>query len=138
MLCSIVIKIIPYSQQIFSTGGYWKEDKEGNVELWISKVKDWRFIVALLFHELIEWAWCKIRGITTEMCDAFDAYYEGLYRQGVVSVDKDPGDDKRCPYYRGHWWGKIFERLVIFILRASWKEYCKAYDELYVEKQINL
>lgn len=129
---NLELKIIPHKEQIFSTGGYWTDDPKTNVnEIWVSRMADWRYIVCVLFHELIEWAWCRSRGVTQKACDDFDAYYEELYKTGKVSLDKDAGSDRKCPYFWGHWWGNRFERIVAWILKVNWKEYCDAYDNLY-------
>lgn len=111
-----------------TTVGYWNEDEQG-VTIWIHTMSDWRFMVAVLFHELIEWALTKHRGVTTAQCDAFDDDYEEQYRNGRNKAE-EPGDDPDCPYFEGHQFGNHLEWTVIFILGASWKDYLKECGEI--------
>lgn len=126
---NIYVRCIPQDQHRFTTIGDWWED--GDVlEVRISAELDWRYQFAVLFHELIEFGICKVAGITTVECDAFDALFEREYEFGKWPRSVEAGFDKRCPYRRGHVWGSRFERLVIFLLGASWSGYIDACDKL--------
>jgi hypothetical protein len=105
-----------------TTVGYWAEGSEG-LAVYLFALSDWRFTLAVLFHEIIEWAITKAAGITTVECDIFDEAWEDDCDSGVRSLADEPGDDPACPYHRGHMWGSQFERLVIFLSGASWSEY---------------
>lgn len=127
---NINIEIIPQKEHRFTTIGDWWVDENGNLQVKISKMADWRYEIAVLFHELIEFFICKHLGITTEECDEFDAFYETQYEQGIIDRSKEAGFDKRCPYRKGHIWGARFERMIVFLLGASWKKYIKDCDDL--------
>ena len=123
------IKIVPQEQQRFTTIGYWEDDGE-NVIITISQMSDWRFIIAVLFHELIELFWCRANSVTQAQCDEWDESYEKLYKSGEKDLTEEPGDDPNCPYFDGHQWGGNLEWLVVKVLRASWKDYLKDCDRL--------
>jgi hypothetical protein len=119
VLNSINIRLIPQEQHKFTTIGYWEEDTEGNVTFYITKLSDWRYIVCTLLHELIEWAWCKANGVTTEMADRFDETFEEQYRAGTTDRSVAPGSDSNCPYYWGHFCGNIFDSVAARILKVD-------------------
>lgn len=113
----------------FTTIGDWWEDDAGILQIRITKMP-WRFEVAVLFHELIEFFICKADGIKTKECDEFDALFEREYESGIWPKSVEAGFDKRCPYRKGHVWGSRFERVTIWVLGASWREYCDFTDNL--------
>ncbi|TAL21871.1 MAG: hypothetical protein EPN94_12095 [Nitrospirae bacterium] len=125
----INVKIIPIEKMPFTTQGYWFEDKD-TINFLISEMSDWRYTVAILFHEIAEYFTCKNKGITTRTCDKFDELYESLYKKGEISRLKEPGDDRRCPYFKGHQLGNKFERIMIKELGASWKNYLRDCAEI--------
>lgn len=125
---NIDIQFIPHSKHKFTTIGYWfmtdMEDAGGEtLHIQISRELEWKYRIAVLFHELIEVTICMASGITTEECDRFDAMFEYEYSIGRWPKSVEAGFDKRCPYRKGHIWGTRFERLVIFLLKASWRDY---------------
>lgn len=129
MIRSINVRIIPMSQMTIKNGakvttcGTWWED--GDVlEVRLAQMCDWRYEVAVLFHELIEFFWCQRRGIKTQPCDDFDEWFERQYELGKYPKTAESGFHKDCPYRGGHVWGSRFERVVTFILACSWKKYC--------------
>lgn len=134
MIKSLSVKIIPIKEQRQTTGGRWEYDQEGNCLILISDMTNKVFIIPVIFHEMIEMFWCVWKGITTEQADEFDDYYETLYASGKVPIGNDAGDDPKCPYYQGHQYGIMFERLVCWMLGIDWKEYCDAWEKLYKEK----
>ncbi len=120
----IDIQFIPHSQHKFTTIGHWFVDND-TLTIQISEEICWPNKIAVLFHELIESCMCISKGITTEECDAFDEIFEREYELGIWPKSVEAGYDPRCPYRRGHIWGSRFERVVIFLLGASWKD-CNA------------
>jgi len=121
---NIDLKFIPHADHRFTTIGHWYVVDDVLV-IQISKEICFANKVAVIFHELIEAAMCISRGITTEECDAFDEMFEKEYDAGIWPRSVEAGFDMRCPYRRGHIWGSRFERIVIFLLGASWRE-CNA------------
>jgi hypothetical protein len=125
----IEINFIPHKEHKFTTIGHWAVENE-ILKIWISEEICWQNKAAVLFHELIEVFICISKGITTAECDEFDELFEKEYENGIWSKSIEAGFDKRCPYRIGHIWGSRFERIVIFLLGASWKDCNKECDEL--------
>jgi hypothetical protein len=121
---------IPQARHRFTTIGDWWVDGADTLQIRISEEISWQYQVAVLFHELIEFFICKAMGVGTEECDAFDLLFEHEYYIGKWPKSVEAGFDKRCPYRRGHIWGYRFERLTIWLLGDSWKDYCRVTDEL--------
>lgn len=113
----------------YTTCGYWyweKPNNRGTLHVEVVKYQDWRYALAVWGHELIEAAWCWLRGITTEQCDFFDDLYEQEYEEGKQPLTSEGGFDKRCPYRVGHVLGSWWERLAIHATFASWTAYDQA------------
>jgi hypothetical protein len=124
----INLKIVPVKEMPFTTLGHWFDTEDG-VTILIAELPDWRYTIAVLFHELIEWAVSHQRGVTTEEADAFDQFYEDGYAAGRINPAREAGFDKKCPYGLGHRWGARMERLVIWLLRADFEEYGRVCNE---------
>jgi hypothetical protein len=120
----IEIQFIPHANHKHTTIGYWYVEND-TLTIQISEEICWENRVAVLFHELIESAWCISKGITTAECDAFDDMFELEYASGLWPKSVEAGFDKRCPYRKGHVWGSRFEKLVLWILGAD-KKACDA------------
>lgn len=118
---NIDIRFIPHAQHRFTTIGHWFVEN-GTLVIHVSEEICWQNKIAVIFHELIEAGICISKGITTEQCDAFDEVFEQEYERGVWPKSVEAGFDPRCPYRKGHVWGSRFERIVIFLLGANWKE----------------
>jgi len=127
----IDLKFIPHETHEFTTIGHWRVDGDA-ITIFISEEISWQNKFAVLFHELIEVGMCLSAGITTEECDAFDALFEAEYDVGIWPRSVEAGFDPRCPYRVGHKWGSRFERVVIWLLGANWKE-CNAECERLME-----
>lgn len=125
----IQIDFIPHSQHRFTTIGHWFF-KGDTLFIQISQEISWKNKIAVLFHELIEATICLADGVTTEECDAFDELFEKEYAEGKWPKSVEAGFDKRCPYRRGHIWGSRSERVIIWLLRGSWKELNEECDKL--------
>ena len=121
---NISVQFIPHTQHRFTTIGHWFV-VDDTLHIQISREICWENKVAVLFHELIEAAWCINHAITTEQCDAFDDLFEREYEEGKWPKSVEAGMDKRCPYRKGHIWGRRFEWLVLFALGAN-KKKCDA------------
>ena len=115
------------------TEGDWTDDGQGNYEVWVINLSSFIFMLAVLFHELIEIGWCWLHGITAKEADAFDAIW--YKKVDAVAENIDYGVRKDCPYRIGHRWGIVMEYVVIFILSGGfgffqvWKEYGIACDK---------
>lgn len=127
----IDIKFIPQSEHKYTTIGYWTfDEKTGELIITVSLMTDWRYMIAVVFHEMKEAAWCIAHGITQKECDDFDDEFEKLYESGKVQLSQEPGEDSKCPYYIGHMLGEADEALVVSLLGASWVGYLKETNAL--------
>ena len=109
-----------------TTVGYWrftKPDNGGDLIVEVARMNDWRFMLSVYGHELIEALYCWMFHVTTEVCDDWDNYYERLYESGKVSPEVEPGHDPKCPYHWGHMGGVVWEYIAIYGTFASWKKY---------------
>ena len=111
----IDVQFIPHAQHRYTTIGYWAVEG-GTLVIQISEEICWPNRIAVLFHELIEAAWCIANNVTTAECDAFDDLFEREYAAGIWPKSVEAGFDKRCPYRTGHRWGTVMEHLVFWIL----------------------
>ncbi len=115
----------------YTTIGYWFWDEarnRGTLTIQVMKMDDWRHEVAVWGHEILEALYCWIMGIPTEDCDAFDDRYEQGYRRGTIPLTYEPGDDRRCPYFWGHWLGKCWEHVWVRASFCSWRKYLQECD----------
>lgn len=109
-----------------TTVGYWAWDQPNNkgvLHIYSKPLKKKRWLAAVIGHELIEAAWCKMRGITTEQCDEFDLWMEGEYERGAYPYSFEGGFHPNAPYRWGHILGCGWEYLVIYGTFASWRRY---------------
>lgn len=118
------------------TEGDWTDDGNGNYTVWIIKLDSPLFMMAILFHELIEMLWCYLHGVTAADADAFDAIW---YKKGIVEDNIDYGTRKDCPYRVGHKLGIIIEYIVVFMIsglgfRKAWNEYGEQCDKAIINK----
>ncbi|MBF0555646.1 MAG: hypothetical protein HQK96_14040 [Nitrospirae bacterium] len=127
---NIIIKIVEQKEQKFLTQGDWRPDEHGDMIITITKCPDWRHEAGIAVHELVELYISKNLGITIEQCDEFDAMYEEGYRSGKIPLNKEPGYDKKCPYFLGHVWGDRFSFVLLWLLGVKWKDYVRETDKL--------
>jgi hypothetical protein len=134
----ITVKFIDAKYMPYTTLGHWTYTTVSpgcfaatfNIMLLVAKMSDWRFEASVLIHELIEILWCIRHKVTTDQCDKFDAYYETMYKQGLISKTKEQGNDKRCPYHRGHVWGNFFSWLFEWVVGIDKQVYRREADLL--------
>lgn len=123
-MIDIHIKTIPNDEHRYpTTGDYYTEN--GQDQIRVSELPDWRYEVLIAIHELIESVLCKHDGITDEAITAFDVEFEHERAAGLHG-DEEPGDDFRAPYRAQHQFATNIEQLMAFKLGVNWKEYEKA------------
>jgi hypothetical protein len=113
------IKAIPHNQQRYDTVGDWWEDDEG-WHIRVSYLGDWRYQFLVVFHELLELAWCQWKGVTQAEVEAFDIAFEKNRKEFDAS---EPGDDPKSPYRIGHQFATAAERLAAAVLGVNWADY---------------
>lgn len=123
---NVTIKTIPHDKQVYETCGDWRFDEKGDLNIFISDMKNWKYEALVAIHELIEVCLCKDREITTEEVDAFDINFEEQRKIGFHSEQDEPGDDPDAPYRKEHFFATSVERLIAAELGVDWKEYDEA------------
>lgn len=114
------LRIIPHNTQRYETvGDYWMDEKE-IYQVRISKMSDWRYEFLVAFHEIFELAWVIWKKVDIKDIDKFDRAYEENRKEGDVS---EPGDDTKAPYYQGHQWATVLEKIAAAFLGVNWKKY---------------
>ena len=137
---NIAVKIIPHNEHRYPTCGDWWFTPEGDLEIRVSKMSDWRYECLVAFHELCEVLICKHLGITQEAVDAFDIQFEkdrerraALSESGAAAdvreceslpgPDDEPGDHKDAPYRVQHFIATNCERILALALGVNWADY---------------
>lgn len=116
---NIHIEVIPESQQRPEVNGAdWFFDAQGDLQVRVSPLSDWRREVLLGIHEAVEAIMCKYNGVKQESVDAFDAEYDKGH-----TFDLNAGDDPAAPYGREHCLATAIERILCAELEVNWKEY---------------
>lgn len=126
----IEVKTIPHNTQRYDTAGDWWTDEEG-WHIRVSYLGNWRYNFLVAFHELLELAWCKWKGVEQADVDAFDMAYEANRKPGDLS---EPGDNPRAPYRVGHQFASLAERFAAFAIGVDWDEYEAAVNALEYRK----
>lgn len=117
----IVIKVIPESEQRKEVNGAdWFWDAEGNLQVRISPMTDWRYEVALAFHEAFEACLCKNNGVSQKSVDEFDMDFDNAHPD---EPDLNAGDEQAAPYHKEHNYATIVDRLFIGACGLKWKDY---------------
>src|SRR6266496_3210353 len=113
---------IKHDQQRYNTIGDWIYDDKGNLLITVSRMNNWKYEFLIAFHEQIESALCKARGISQEDVDNFDMEFESRRQDGDFS---EPGDSQLAPYHKEHMIASVMERAMAIELDVEWEEYDK-------------
>lgn len=126
---NIDIKTIAHKRQRYNTcGDWWWEDN--TLVIRVSCLGDWRYELLVGFHELIECAICKFRGITQAEVDSFDFKFESDRKKGKHKKDAEPGDHPDAPYRIPHFFATTLERMLALMLGVDWEKYADAVEAL--------
>jgi hypothetical protein len=126
----IVIETIPNADQRYPTVGDWWWTPEGNLEVRISDMGNWKYEFLVAYHELLEAMLCKDRGITIDEVDAFDKNFEEERERGLHTIDEEPGYAYDSPYKEEHFIAESVERIAANQLKVDWNTYEKTVMEL--------
>ena len=127
----INIKVIPHCCQRYETPGDYWIDKEGVLQVRISRMGNRLYEFLVLFHELLEWFMCEQAGIPIKDIDAFDIKYEKERDKGLHSKFSEPGNHPKAPYGFAHRFATKMERIVADKLRVRWEFYSLAVSALH-------
>ena len=123
----IEIETIPHHGQRYPTvGDYW--EKDGVVQIRVSEMHDWRYVILVAVHELVEMMLSRYRGISEQSIGEFDMEFERKREQGLVRGE--PGDAAEAPYRREHFFATNVERLLAAELGVDWQIYETYVDSL--------
>ena len=116
----ITIKTIPSAEQRYRTlGDYWV-DTDGNLQIRITKLNDWKWEFLIALHELVEYALVKDRGISLSAIDDFDKKFEeGLSDDN----EEEPGESADAPYKMEHLFADSIEKQMAFAMNLDWYNY---------------
>lgn len=115
----ITIKIVPALEMRPEVDGVdWYWDEQGNLQVRVAPMSDWRRETLLAIHETVEAIMCKHNGVTQKSVDEFDQEYDKTH-----STDCNAGDDPKAPYVREHCFATAIERIMCAELDVNWLEY---------------
>ena len=117
---NITIKTIPHKEHRYETVGDWWFTKNGDIQIRVSKMDDWRYELLVGIHELVEVVLCKWMGVKQTSVDAFDIVFEKRRKKGNTD---EPGDDRCAPYRFQHCIATGVERTMAALLNVYWTEY---------------
>lgn len=116
---NIHIKVIPESEMRPEVNGAdWFFDSNGDLQVRVSPMSDWRREVLLGIHEAVEAIMCMHNGVSQAAVDAFDLEYDKTH-----AFDVNAGDDPKAPYVREHCLATAIERILCAELEVNWQEY---------------
>lgn len=116
---NVTIKVIPeHEHRSGISGADWFFDQNGDLQVRVSKLSDWRREIILGFHEAVEAVLCAHNGVSQSAVDDFDARYDAEH-----SSDLNAGDDPLAPYQHEHTLATAVERILAAELRVQWLEY---------------
>lgn len=118
------IHTIPHEKQVYPTVGDWRFNDAGDLDIYVSKMSDWRYEMLVAVHELVEVLLCKQRDIPQASVDDFDIAFEKIREQFSETIgDQEPGNMVSAPYYHEHQLATSVERLLAVELGVDWDTY---------------
>jgi len=117
---NINIRTISHSAHRYPTVGDWWYEDNGDIEIRVSKMGNWKYECLVAVHELVEILICKHDGVTQKSVDRFDIAFERRRKKGN---NEEPGDDPRAPYKFQHGIATGVERILAVLLGVCWKKY---------------
>lgn len=143
---SVQLSTIDHDRQRYETLGDYEFSQRANgahLDVYVSRMKDWRFGFVCGIHEQVEAALLVTNGIPEPTVREFDEDYERArksirtadYRvkwgcECDITADTEPGEDPHAPYHREHMFADAIERLVLRELGGDWAAYEEAAGSL--------
>lgn len=116
---NILIKVIPESEQRQEVSGAdWFWDSNGDLQVRVSPMSNWRREMMLAIHETVEALMCRHNGVSQKSVDEFDQDYYKTH-----SDDCDAGDEAAAPYVREHCLSTAIERILCAEFNENWASY---------------
>jgi len=104
----------------------WFWDENGDLQVRVAPMSDWRREVLLGIHEAVEALVCKHTWVSQEAVDNFDREYDNTH-----ATDCNGGDDPLAPYDRAHTLATCCERALAFALDVQWGDYDRELSTTY-------
>ena len=123
----IIIETIPNKKQVYPTTGDWRWDNKDTLHIYVSKMGNWKYEMAIAYHEMREALVCKHRGIKQKDVDVFDIAFE---KARLPGDEREPGDQPDAPYYIPHQQATRDEIMLIHDLGEKWDDYEKTVNNL--------
>lgn len=120
---NISIKTIPHKSQRYETCGDWWWTKNGDLEVRVSDLGDYRMEYLIASHEVREALLCKYRNIKEEDVTKFDLKFEEDRNRGKYTLDQEPGMDPDAPYKKEHFYATSIEMIDALEFGVDWGEY---------------
>lgn len=128
---NINIKTIPNIEQRYSTSGDWWFDEQGDLQIRVSDMKNWKYEALVAVHELCEVLLCKEKKIEGKDVDAFDISFEKIREQHPDIIGEvEPGDMTSAPYHEEHTFATNVEKALANRLNVNWNTYNTVVEEL--------
>jgi hypothetical protein len=124
----IQIETVPHDKHRYETvGDYWEAD-DGVLHVRVSEMDDWRYVILVAVHEVIEMMLTRYRGISEEEISKFDIAFE--MRKARSEESGEAGDHPAAPYRKEHFFATNVERLLAAELGVDWSVYERTVDAL--------
>ncbi len=117
-MSKITIEFINHNEQKYNTCGDWRRDKQGDLQIKISKLGDARADTLVAIHELVEVLLCEIKGVSCAAVDRFDIEFDN----SDESIG-EPGDQPDAPYRDEHCMATAVERMLCAYIGLAWMDY---------------
>lgn len=99
-------------------GADWFFDSNGDLQVRVCPMSDWRYEALLGIHEAVEAIMCRHNGVTQQEVDKFDQQFDSTHQ-----FDSEAGDDPHCPYRSEHTFATAIERVLAGVLQVPWSTY---------------
>lgn len=127
----ITIKTISHVNQSYDTVGDWKFTEQGDLEIKVSDMGNWKYEVLVGIHEMVESLLCKDRNISEPSVSDFDIEFESIRKlYPDVIGDEEPGNMISAPYNKEHLIATHIEKIMASELSVDWNDYDKTVNEL--------
>lgn len=116
---NINIQVIPPEQMRPEVDGAdWYFDANGDLQVRVCPMSDWKRETLLAIHEAVEAIMCREHGISHHVVDQWDLEFNKTH-----AFDVNAGDFTDCPYRREHCAASAIERVLALELNVPWQEY---------------
>lgn len=128
MIKTVFISTINHADQRYNTVGDWLyNNRNEELTIRVSDTGDWREVISVAIHEMVEAVLCIDRGISQKQVDEFDLQFEKDGKDG------EPGEDPHAPYYDEHKVATLIEKMLTKNLKLKWNAYENHLNDLSLE-----